>query len=771
MSSFDPEAAEQRSYPTQEESPKPPPRQLSDTQWGQAARAVVLFILIGMALAMTVRLGFGREWIYEFLKKNDIEMHDRLLLIAQMSAVGIVLGLSSLVVMVLPKTRHVCTPQTMESWAWFLSPLILLPAPIVILQHEIWDNQRKDLLGLILFGGILAEFLFSRALSQTAPRSTLDIGRFFTRKQKPVTASPEDGQVPQTKTDAKASFFVRPFLYLKDNPALLVVILSGLAYGAFMSFFTVRWHHKLGTAIFDLGINNNLLFGGLHGHFNESSVIFPEDPQKYLANHVKWGIYFFLPIYALAPRAETLLIIQSVSLGLGAIPLYLFCKDRLPAWWAAAIALCYLAYYPLHGANFYEMKLVPTAAAFVLLCVWLIDTKRYLLGGAVFLLTMIMREDLPVPLAVVGAVFLLSGRRPLAGLMMTSVAATWFVFLRFRFMNDVGSWWFPNMYKDLWAAPERGFQGVVKTLLSNPSFTLKHIFVERKFWYLMHLMVPLMFLPVRRWYGWAALVPGAILTLLVTDYNPPLMYSFQYVMHWAPYLFLAGALILAAKLNEPAGRPRALGALIAMCLTSAGLSYNYGAFPLREKALRSGYHKIEFQFDQEERARYRDVQALLRTIPDTASVAATEHIGAHLSSRVDFFTLRRGSHDADYLVARKKELSLGKTRRSIYRALKGGEYGVSGRFGDFIVFKKGAPTQDNDAVIDEWELKSKKRNSKRSTSKTSRPSTLEPNPAGISHSNDDSEDGDGDDSQDDGHDSEDDGDDDDDDDDHGGEGE
>src|SRR5690606_10179611 len=265
------------------------------------------------------------------------------------------------------------------------------------------------------------------------------------------------------------------------------------AYGAFMSFYTVRWHQKLGTAIFDLGINNNLLYGGLHGHFNESAIIFPEDPAKYLANHIKWGIYAFLPIYALVPRAETLLVIQSISLGLGAIPLYLFCKDRVAPWWAAAIALCYLAYYPMHGAYFYERKLVPTAAAVVLMSVWGIDTKRYLLGGIVFFWALIMREDMPMPLAMVGGVFLLSGRRPYAGLVMSVSALSWFIFVRFHLMNEVGSWWFPNMYRDLWAAPERGFQSVVKTLVSNPAFTLKHIFVEKKFWYMMHLLVPLMF--------------------------------------------------------------------------------------------------------------------------------------------------------------------------------------------------------------------------------------------------------------------------------------
>src|SRR5690606_25867826 len=158
------------------------------------------------------------------------------------------------------------------------------------------------------------------------------------------------------------------------------------------------------------------------------------------------------------------------------------------------------------------------------------------------------------------------------------------------------------------------------------------------------LLVPLAFIPVRRWYAWAALVPGAILTLLVTDYAPPILFSFQYTMHWAPYLFIATALVLSSMRKSKRGRARAIGALSMMCLASAGLSYNYGAFPARDKALESGYHKIEFSMSDKERATYQDVKRLVASIPRTASVGSTERIGAHLSSRSLFYTLRRGSH-------------------------------------------------------------------------------------------------------------------------------
>jgi uncharacterized membrane protein len=254
---------------------------------------------------------------------------------------------------------------------------------------------------------------------------------------------------PDTPTQNRALSF------LERHGLLLVVIVAALAYAAFMSFYTVRWHHRLGTATFDLGINVNLMHGGLHGKINHSTVLFPDNPQQYIANHVKLGLYLFLPIYAIYPHPETLLVIQSTSLGLGSIPLFLLARRHIPEWAACVLALCYLANYPMHGANFYEMKEVPTGAIFVFLMVLFVDMKRWIPAGIFFFCSIIMREDMPIPLAVIGIFLLLTGYRPRFGAVIAGVSIFWFVLLRFKIMMDAGSWWFPNMYEDLWSQGER----------------------------------------------------------------------------------------------------------------------------------------------------------------------------------------------------------------------------------------------------------------------------------------------------------------------------
>jgi len=484
-----------------------------------------------------------------------------------------------------------------------------------------------------------------------------------------------------------------------------VVIVAAACYAAFFIVYTIRWHYKLRTGNYDLSINNNLMFGGLHGHFLESPVVFPKEPPRYLANHAKFGAYVFLPIYALFPRPETLLVIQSTFVGFGALPLWAFARRHVSEWMAVVVALAYLAYYPLHGASFSEFQAVPLTSFFVFAIAWAADAKRYRILGVALVLALLMREDISVGLAVLGGFLLLTGHRPLPGLVIAGVSAAYFLVLRFYVMEQAGSWWFPNMYKDIWADGEKGFRSVIKTLITNPTFLLSKVIVEKKILYMMHLLVPIAFLPVRRWYLWMALIPGALLTLLVTNYEPPTTFSFHYVMHWAPYLFMAAVLALKAiGAGGVDGSAKARAAAATMALSSIVLSYNYGAFARREGSFKAGFNRIEFTFSDAERKRYGELMEIIKDIPPDAPIAATEKVGPHVSSRLLIFTMRNGPQTGDFILASSRELKLSKTRPTLKEALETGRYGVLRRVGDFALMKKGHSTEGNAQLIADWEL-------------------------------------------------------------------
>lgn len=646
--------------------------------WGVSARAVTLGTLLGLGAVLWVRFSFDAAWLAEFLTKNRLEMAMRMRLIGTMLAGGAAgaLAVGGTLYWSWKKQRPL---DAIEQWTWFLSPLILAPTLPLLLRFRAWEDRHDDMLPAILFVGIVFELFLYKSL-RSVPAQAREVWESAR------------AEVPE---------------WLRRHGPVLIVVSAAFAYTAFMSFYTMRWHHKLETGNFDLGINNNLLYGGLYGDFNQSRIELPDDPAKYITTHMKLGAYALLPFYALAPRPETLQVIQSAALGFGAVPLFLFSRRWLTPWMAAAVALCWLAYYPMHSANFHDVKFVPIASFFVLLAAWAADAKRWVILGFACLIGILLQEDMAFGFAVLGAFLLLSGHRPLPGLVIAAVSALWFAFLRAYVIDETGDGWFPKMYKDLWSDGEPGVHSVIRTLVSNPFFALKHVFVEEKLSYLLHLLVPLLFLPARRWYLWAAFLPGAILTLLVTEHKPVTMFSFEYVMHWAPYLFLAVPLALVAYQREtPHGPIRARATLAAIVGTIGVLSYNYGAFAVRDGSLKSGHRTVSFSFTDEERKRYADLQEIAKSIPPEASVAASDKVGPHLSSRRIFYSLRKDSYKADYLIAREKELRVDRTKSVIANALSSGEYGVFKRVGEFALIKRGHSTQGNPALIAEWRLRS-----------------------------------------------------------------
>ena len=638
-------------------------------------RTLVLAALIGAALVSALQFFMAGDWLPDFLRGNSAaaSVRDSLLVGTAMGA-----GLGALTAGGgLGWAARRGWPLTqVERLVWFASPLMLFPVVPLFLEYRAWKSKHNHLLPLVLISAVMLEVLVARSLART-PACLRHATEWLRRRL--------------------------PLFWLRHGP--LTVVLSGAAfYAVFMSFFALRRHFQLETHIFDLAINNNLLYGGLDGVFMKSPVVFAEDPGRYLAAHAKYGCYLFLPLYALYPRAETLIVLQSTLLGFGALPLFGFARKHISPWLAAALSLAYLCYHPMHSANFFEVKWVPVASFFVLSVIWAADARRWALCVIAFVWALLLREDLPIPLAVIGGFLLLTGHRPRAGLSMMLVAVAWFIFIRFIVMQQAGSWWFPKMYKGLWAPGDTGFRSVIKTLLTNPPFVLDAVLVKRKVFYLLHLMVPIVFLPTRRWYLWAALIPGFFLTLLATDYKPPTMFSFQYVMYWTPFVFTGSVLALRAMASGVGGRVKPRAAMAAILFASAALTYNYGAFSARSGSLKGGYGYVSFELSQEERERYANLRQLMQRIPPEAVVAATERVGAHLSSRPVMYSMRHGPHDAEYIVVWSKQLNLGSAKSALGSALRSREYGVLERLGDLALLRRGHDTTRNADMLRDWGL-------------------------------------------------------------------
>jgi uncharacterized membrane protein len=484
-------------------------------------------------------------------------------------------------------------------------------------------------------------------------------------------------------------------------PATLVV-LGALGYAAFFSYFTVANHRNLRTASFDLGLEDNLLWNVLHGgQFMKSSPLVGP-VGSHFGYHATFFAYVIAPFYALYQRPEALLIFQSVMIGAAVLPLYALAKRYVSKWAACLVGLAYLLYPPAHGSNLYDFHYIPLGVFFLWLTLYLLETRRYKWTILAVVLTLSVREDVSAALIIVGAYLIFSGRNPRGGIAVASAAAVYFFLMKGvvmpRFLEGGQS--FVHQYAGLLPPGERGFGGVMKTVLANPVYTLTSLLEEEKLLYIVQIGAPLCFFPWRRPIGLLCSLPGFFFTLLATGYPPLIQISFQYTAHWTAFLFVALLANLAwihkpAFAGDLAGTIRQRAWLSTIVLLTVFTSYQYGAI-LQQNTARGGFGPYVFKTSPEDRANYQKVLALIAKVPPRAKICSSENLVPHVSSRPDSYTLRVGVFDAEYLLFSLP--SSGEEAANLRPALAGA-FGVVQVLEPYVLAKRGHSKELNPSVM------------------------------------------------------------------------
>lgn len=504
--------------------------------------------------------------------------------------------------------------------------------------------------------------------------------------------------MPTSATNDYVGAFHREYPRLSRRlPALLVTALTVFFVGYF-GYYTVLHHYRLQTHSWDLAIFDNMMWNLLRGEWFKATPDLGRT-GSHIQYHATFSAYLFAPFYALRQSADTLLVLQALVTGLGAVPLYLLAKRRLASAWAGVLfAYAYVIYAPLHGPIFYDFHFLTTAPFWIGWVLYAFETGRRGWLIVAYLAAILLREDQSACLAMVFLFYLLTGQRPKWALSLGLASAVYFVAVKFAVMpahRTAGSdkETFTWMFKALIPEGERGFGAVIKTVLSNPIYTLETLLEKDKLVYILKLLGPALFLPWRNGKTWILLVPAAIFTLLSTGYKPTIQTYFQYTSNWTAYLFFAAAVTMGSWRVLRDGNVRIAAALSAMLVTGTAMSYHHGAI-FQHNTFRGGFRKVEFTMSDSDRARLADLYALIARIPTEASVAATETEAPHVCNRADCFTMRFGYDDADYLLVSVDEARRGKSHDQMKKALSTGEYGFVASEGDFALFAKGHP-RDN----------------------------------------------------------------------------
>jgi uncharacterized membrane protein len=681
-----------RFEPTQAPRFKPWPRFALSLATLAAAGYSLILLARGLLLERPARL--------DFITKNTLAA-DRKQLLLFLLAGSLLTVLAAALLSLRGRSR---ATATINRIAALTGPAVLAG---MIPALFIWEfGQRQTLHYLVL----LALFVLSlkplleisiRAIRQLLPRRAAGSDTPLTPGGSPGGSSGQAVATPDDLSRPWLSAALRMARRLVPGPStfcLLVVFVASAAYACYTSYFTVLRHRLIHTTAFDLGIYDNLMYNAIKGDFFRSPVLFGPGNQSYLAGHAEYAMVLFAPIYALRPHAETLLILQCVLLGFAAVPLYLFSATRLRPPTALLLALGYLLFAPLHGPNFYDFHWLPLSIFFYFWLFYGLAVRKNWIAVPMVLILLAIREDIAVGMSVLGLFLFFTGERTRMGMVLAVLSALWFCANRFYIMPAAGTWWFENMYAELFADGNNSYASIVKTLLSNPVYSTTTLMRETKLVYALHMLVPLAFLPVRRLALVPLLLPGAAFTLLTTGYTPTLSISFQYTSHWIPFLFLTSAISLWLMDYEPDGRARRAAYLATFCLVLLSHSYNFGAILPREHCV-GGFGSISVEVNEAQKRRYLDLMSLVERIPRRASVAATEYMIPHISARKNAYTFRYDFGRVDYILISSRELH-GNVRKRLEEVFKRDRWGLAGASGgEFYLFERDGDTKGMDAAL------------------------------------------------------------------------
>ncbi len=628
-------------------------RRLAPLRFHSVAMAVLGLGAAVASVAMTLLLVSVPVGLRAFIVSNSIDTEMRQLLLLIPAGLAMLVAIGSTIAILVTGGRSFAL---LDRLARICAPLLLLWAVPILACYEAWRDQPLAFLVLLA--------VFALGLEQSLRRCLEAV---------PLPVRDWITEAIRALDHGRARYI-----------PLAVVLLGCIGYSGYFSYQTILEHHRMTTGTLDLGIGDNLMANALAGKFFRVPALHP-DGSLILRGHAVFGMFLYLPFYAIKPCSETLLIIQAAMFGFAALPLYLFASTQVRRFYACVIAHCFLLTPIIHGPNFYDFHFFPTAMFFHFWLYYSLAKRLPWLTAITWFVLVAMREDVSMGLTVLGIVLALSGVRVKSGLAIAAGSAVMFVIIKFVIMPAAGTWFFADHYAGLYIPGEQSYGSVMKTIITNPTMLLTSLIKEHKLVFVLHVFAPLLFLSWRN--PWLLLVTlaGFPSTLMVTNGPYILNIGFQYVTHLVPYVFGGAAIALRLMSKDLRNSPKMFAASLAMLAAVLLHSLTYGAV-LQTNTFTAAAKPIPLKITDQERETYAGLVELRAMIPKGVEIGASPQAYPHVSHWPDAYDLENADRAVEYILLEPK--SAYKTRRNLRKLLSKHRYGLLAERNGIYLFKR-----------------------------------------------------------------------------------
>ncbi len=226
-----------------------------------------------------------------------------------------------------------------------------------------------------------------------------------------------------------------------------------------------------------------------------------------------------LPFYYLFPTVPTLLFLQTLLLGLTAIPIYLIARHLMQQHWVALVlAAAFLLFPPIVSANLNQVEEPPLYAVYLLLAAYFFAKERFGLFMLFAAIACLGRETVPLAVAMFGVCSLILRRKKIWIFAPLVMGGTYFWFLISVLMPYF-------RYGLPWHAITLGFfsylgdspRAIVFNALTHPLVLTQHLLSQENLTYLVLLVQPLGWILPFFTPAWLMALPDLAINTLSTN--------------------------------------------------------------------------------------------------------------------------------------------------------------------------------------------------------------------------------------------------------------
>lgn len=452
----------------------------------------------------------------------------------------------------------------------------------------------------------------------------------------------------------------------------------------YIAYFTTASflrHDNFYTGRFDLGNMDQTVWNTINGRIFQMTNPDNTENVSRLAYHADFILILLSPFYLIWQNPKMLLLIQTITVALGAVFIYLIAKRVLKNKnLSLTFSFSFLMNQSLQYANLYDFHAVTLATTFLLGAFYFLILKRYIYFLLFAILAALTKEQIWLIVALFGGYIVIRRKEIIFGIFLMIISLFIFRYLIWTAIPQArgGEHFAIEYYSQFGETPGN----VIKNMIFSPTKTLGIILEKERVEYTKQIFLPAGFLPLISPFYLIFAAPDFLINLLSSNKQLHQIY-YQYTAAITPFIFISS--IFAVKTIKKRYKliPYSFFSLY-LILAVFYSAYSFGPLP--------GARKPNIDMLTKPLPKKETIHKFLSEIPRKTSVAATNNVGAHLSQREKIYTIPVGLKDADIIVFLLNDSfaqpSLNAQKEMAEKLKNDKTYVEIFREGDFVAFKK-----------------------------------------------------------------------------------